>query len=245
MVTLSRQRLAPLVPGLEDAFMRPVPKDTEALQLLTRCVRLFDDHQSLASPELCRLVVAHVYDLVALALGATRDAAAIANGRGVRAARLHAIKTEILNSLNRHELSLASLAARHGVTPRHAQMLFESDGTTFSRFLLDQRLGRAHRMLSNSLLAERTISAIAYEADLVRNDQVMLRIDHGLHIVADQPVSLPLVAMDRASGSVREICLFGAACTATSRALYLRIWSLRDAILSFSRADLASANSPS
>jgi hypothetical protein len=50
MVTLSRQRLAPLVPGLEDAFMRPVPKDTEALQLLTRCVRLFDDHQSLASP---------------------------------------------------------------------------------------------------------------------------------------------------------------------------------------------------
>ena len=36
MITLSRRRLAPLVPGLEDAFMRPVPRDTEALQLLTR-----------------------------------------------------------------------------------------------------------------------------------------------------------------------------------------------------------------
>jgi AraC-like DNA-binding protein len=164
MVTLSRQRLAPLVPGLEDAFMRPVPRDTEALQLLTRYVRLFDDQQSLATPELRSLVVNHVYDLIALALGATRDAAAIANGRGVRAARLHAIKTEILNNLNRRELSLAGLAARHGVTPRHVQMLFESDGTTFSRFLLDQRLARAHRMLSNPLLAERTISAIAYEA---------------------------------------------------------------------------------
>jgi AraC-like DNA-binding protein len=164
MVTLSRQRLAPLVPRLEDAFMRPVPRDVEALQLLTRYVRLFDDQQSLATPELRSLVVTHVYDLVALALGATRDAAAIANGRGARAARLHAIKTEILNSLGRHELSLAGLAARHGVTPRHVQMLFESDGTTFSRFLLDQRLARADRMLRNPLLAERNISAIAYEA---------------------------------------------------------------------------------
>jgi AraC-like DNA-binding protein len=94
-------------------------------------------------------------------LGATRDAAVIANGRGVRAARLSAIKTEILNSLNRHGLSLAGLAARHGVTPRHVQMLLECDGTTFSRFLLDQRLVRAHRILSNPLLAEQTI---AYEA---------------------------------------------------------------------------------
>ena len=164
MVTLSRQRLASLVPGLQDAFMRRVPRDIEALQLLTRYVRLFDDQQSLATPELRGLVVTHVYDLVALALGATRDAVAIANGRGVRAARLHAIKTEILNSLSRDELSLASLAARHRVTPRHVQTLFESDGTTFSRFLLDQRLARAHRMLSNPLLAVRTISAIAYEA---------------------------------------------------------------------------------
>jgi AraC-like DNA-binding protein len=163
MVSLSRQRLAPLVPGLEDAFLRPVPRDTEALQLLTSYIRILDDQQSLASPALRNLVVNHVYDLVALALGPTRDAAATANGRGVRAARLHAIKTEILSSLNRHELSLARLAARHGVTPRHVQTLFESDGTTFSRFLLDQRLARAHNMLSNPLLAKRTISTIVYE----------------------------------------------------------------------------------
>ena len=164
MVTLSRQRLGPLVRGLEDVFMRPVPRDIEALRLLTRYLRLFDDQQSLATPELRSLVVNHVYDLVALALGATQDAAAVANDRGVRAARLHAIKTEILNGLNRHELSLASLAARHGVTPRHVQTLFEGDGMTFSRFLLDQRLARAHHMLTNPLLADRTITTIAYEA---------------------------------------------------------------------------------
>ena len=139
--------------------MRPVARDTEALQLLTRYVRLFDQ-QSLAAPELRSPMVNHVYDFVALALGATRDAAAVANGRGVRAARLHAIKTEILTSLNRQELSLAGLAARHRVTPRHVQMPFESDGRTFSRFLLNGRLAR-DRMLSNPLVAERTISTIA------------------------------------------------------------------------------------
>jgi AraC-like DNA-binding protein len=164
ILTLSRQTLLPLVPGLEDAFMQPVPRDTEALQLLMRYVRLFDDQQSLVTGQMRHLVVNHVYDLVALALGATRDAAAIAKGRGVRAARLHAIKTEILNSSNRHDLSLAGLAARYRVTPRYVQMLFESEDTTFSRFLLDQRLARAHRMLSDPRLAQRTISAIAYEA---------------------------------------------------------------------------------
>lgn len=164
MVTLSRRRLTPLVPRLEDAFMRPVPRDTDALQLLTRYLRLFDDRQSLATPELRSLAVNHVYDLVALALGATGDAAAIAKARGVRAARLNSIKTEILNSLNSHKLSLAGLAARQGVTTRHVQMLFESDGTTFSRFLLDQRLACAHRMLTNPLLAEQTISTTVYEA---------------------------------------------------------------------------------
>jgi AraC-like DNA-binding protein len=164
ILTLSRQTLSPLVPGLEDAFMRPVPRNTEALQMLMRYIRLLDDQQRLATARMRHLVVNHVYDLVALALGATHDAAEIANGRGLRAARLHAIKTEILNSLNRHDLSLAGLAARHGVTPRYVQMLFESEGTTFLRFLLDQRLTRAHRMLSDPRLAERTISAIAYEA---------------------------------------------------------------------------------
>jgi len=56
------------------------------------------------------------------------------------------------------------------------------------------------------------LSIVADIGDLVRDDPVMPRIDHGLHIVADQrPVSLPLVAMGRASGSVSEICLSGAA----------------------------------
>jgi hypothetical protein len=46
MVTLSRRRLERLVPGLEDVFMRPVPRDTESLKLLTGYIRLFDDSRA-------------------------------------------------------------------------------------------------------------------------------------------------------------------------------------------------------
>jgi hypothetical protein len=47
-----------------------------------------------------------VYDLVALALGAAGAVATAADGRRVRLAGLHAIKTEILDSLHRDDLSL-------------------------------------------------------------------------------------------------------------------------------------------
>jgi hypothetical protein len=93
-LSLRRRLLAGMVQGLEDRFLRPIPSENEALQLLTSYVRLFAHQQELATPELRHHVVSHVYDLAALALGGTRDAVAIANGRGLRAARLHAIKTK-------------------------------------------------------------------------------------------------------------------------------------------------------
>src|SRR5262245_33748520 len=51
-----------------------------------------------------------------------------------------------------------------GVSPRYVQLLFENEGTTFSEFLLWERLVRAHRMLTDPLHAERTITALALKA---------------------------------------------------------------------------------
>jgi AraC-like DNA-binding protein len=163
-ISVPRKVLAATVIGLEDALMRPVPADTGALQLLRSYLGVLKDDHTLASPELRQSVVAHVYDLLALTLGATRDAAEIANGRGVRAARLRALKADILDSLGAPALSLVELARRHRVTPRYVQALFEQDGMTFSQFLLNARLARAHRMLRDPLQGGRSISAIAYEA---------------------------------------------------------------------------------
>jgi AraC-like DNA-binding protein len=106
----------------------------------------------------------HVNDLIALALGAAPDVAEMASARGLRAARLHAIKNDIRAALGQQDLTLTALAARHGVSPRYVQALLESDGTTFSQFLLGERLARAHHLLSDPLQMGRSISAIAHAA---------------------------------------------------------------------------------
>src|SRR5712691_3460204 len=132
--------IAPLVPDVGALIARRVPRESQALRLMVRYLGALRDEGALQTAELQSLAVTHVYDLFALALGATREAAAIANGRGVRAARLRAIKTDLAANLGRAGLSINAVAARHGVTPRYVQMLFETDGTTFSQFLLDRRL---------------------------------------------------------------------------------------------------------
>src|SRR5262249_55418544 len=61
-------------------------------------------------------------------------------------------------------LTVTSVALRQRITPRCVHMLFEVEGNTFSQFVLDQRLIRAHSMLSNSSPAGLTITAIAFVA---------------------------------------------------------------------------------
>jgi AraC-like DNA-binding protein len=100
----------------------------------------------------------------ALAIGATRDATEIADGRGLRAARLRAIKADIVRNLREGDVSINALALRHRVSARYIQRLFEGEGTTLSQFVLGQRLVQVHRMLADPCHAHRAISTIAYDA---------------------------------------------------------------------------------
>jgi AraC-like DNA-binding protein len=142
----------------------PIARDGEALRLLVAYLEVLRRDGLPAGAELRRLAVSHVHDLVALAIGANRDAAAIATGHGRKAARLQAIKADIAENLGNPELSVATVAKRQRVTPRYIQMLFESEETTFSEFVLGQRLARAFCRLTDPGSAHAAISAIAYEA---------------------------------------------------------------------------------
>jgi AraC-like DNA-binding protein len=161
-LNIPRAAIAPLVPGLDDALVRPIQRDCTALRLLTSYVGVLQQMASPAEPDLCRLIVDQMYDLVALTIGAGRDAKEVANGRGIRAARLHAIKTDIAGNLGRN-LTADAVAACHGITPRYMRSLFESEATSFSDFVVGQRLARAHRMLCDPRYAAHTIAAIGFE----------------------------------------------------------------------------------
>ena len=76
---------------------------------------------------------------------------------------MRAIKSDVVENLLTEELTVTAIAARHHVTPRYIHKLFEGEGITYSEFVLDQRLARAHRMLTDPRLTDRTIGSLAYD----------------------------------------------------------------------------------
>jgi AraC-like DNA-binding protein len=155
--------LAPLVVHADDAVMRLIPRATDALRLLTRYAEPLLEDGALSTPDLRRLAVSHVHDLVALTLGATRDAEELAQSRGLRAARLSSAKAYIASNSTSRNLSVGAVAKHLGVTPRYLQKLFERGGSTFSTFLLSQRLARARRLLTDPKFNSYQVSSIAYD----------------------------------------------------------------------------------
>ncbi len=161
---IPRTILSAIVADVDDVVMQLIPHKTEALRLLAGyAAPLFNDI-ALATPEFRRTAVNHLHDLVALALGAAHDGTGLVGGRGAPAARLRMAKTYIIENSNRRDLSVGGVAAHLGLTARNLQRLFEGEGTTFSEFLLAQRLNRAHRMLTEPRLAQSAVGAIAYDA---------------------------------------------------------------------------------
>ncbi len=158
-----RPQLAPHLASAQRCFLRRIPHGTPALRLLTDYVSIAWQKQTLANRDLQPVLVSHLYDLMAAMIGATRDAAELAEGRGLRAARLHAIKQDIARNLDQPDLSVTALAIRHGCTPRFVQRLFETEGTSFTEYVLAQRLARARRILTDPRRDCEKISTVAYD----------------------------------------------------------------------------------
>ena len=73
------------------------------------------------------------------------------------------IKDDIAKNLGA-DLSLTALAARHGLAPRLVQRLFETEGTSFTEYVLTQRLALAHRLLTDPRRHGEKISVIAWDS---------------------------------------------------------------------------------
>ena len=156
--------LRPLIGDVEQAAPLLISRSSTALRLLISYLAAISSELTTGEAELQLRIVAHINDLVAMAIGATRDGAVLALGRGVRAARLHAVKADILDSLGNPDLSVGAVAQRQGMTPRHVHRLFEIEGTTFSQFVLGARLARTYHRLADRRHEHQTITAIACAA---------------------------------------------------------------------------------
>jgi AraC-like DNA-binding protein len=160
---LPRAILGARIADLDACIGRRLPSNTEGLALLIGYVDGVCLTE-LANLALCDLVVSHVYDLVALLLGAKGDARHLAQQRGARAARLAAILRQIERRSRDPELSAITIALLLGVTPRYVHLLLEETGKSFTHHVLERRLERAVALLRDPQWCQRKIADIAVEA---------------------------------------------------------------------------------
>ena len=163
-LALSRPMISALAPDYSQAFGRPIPSSSAALGLLIRYLDVVRAGDELTNPAIGQSVSDHIIDLAALALGTRGDYAELARQRGAKAARLAAIRSDILRTIGHSDLSTELIAARHGISPRYVRKLFEEDGSSFSSFVLTERVAKAHRMLIDRRYAHLNIAQIAHES---------------------------------------------------------------------------------
>jgi AraC-like DNA-binding protein len=117
----------------------------------------------LSDPVVAEKIGWHFVDLIALALQPSRDATHIARNRGLKAARLRSILTEINKHFCSPEIGPRMIAAKVNISERYLHQLLEEGGLTFTHMVRDLRLDRAFAMLRDQTLDHLHISQIAYE----------------------------------------------------------------------------------
>ncbi len=160
-IGFARRLLVPLLGGNPPLAMNKLIR-TEPLARLARLALELTSGRALSFAQDTSRMADQALDLAALALGATPDAAHHARGRGLREARLRAIKADMLALASRGDLSLTQVAARHGVSPGYLRALFRQEQTTFTDYLLRLRLQLAWRRLVEPRLGQRSVSDIAF-----------------------------------------------------------------------------------
>lgn len=163
MVSVPHRILTRLIPGAEDFARTSFVKNRMELNLLRAYVA-----SVFAAPNLCPATLqtagTHIADLVALAIGASGDAAHRADNQCLRAARSLALRQTIATKLSDPALSLTTVARENGISERQTQRLFNDLGTSFSQFLQAKRLDLAHALLLHPLQRDRRIADIALDS---------------------------------------------------------------------------------
>ena len=144
-------------------MLRPIPRGTGALNLLTHMVGPLIEDALIDAPNMRPLVAAHLCDLASVSLGATREALAVPRDAGSERRGFAPSRPTSRHTLP--GLTFALLQLRGAMESLIATSAgFESEGTSFSEFVLGRRLVRARRLLTDSRWAGRSISSIAFNS---------------------------------------------------------------------------------
>lgn len=158
-----RRFLLQVSPSAESRLAQPLAHDRVLSRMIDRYFVLCNEMAVELDVLGQKAAAQHLADLVGLLLGATSRERETISQRGFSAARLDLMKADILQNLDKSDLSIETIARANGLSGRQAQRLFARSGTTFSEFVLEQRLSLARRLLHVPDRSRR-ISDVAYTA---------------------------------------------------------------------------------
>lgn len=158
---IERNCVTPAVPNVDQWVGQTIPRSNEALSHFTTFLRKLDERQPLESEELRRCVVTHVFNVLALILNSPAASVKPQDHERAGATRLSSIRKYVTQHLADQDISIAGVAAANHLSPRQLQRLFEASGTTFSEYLLMERLKSVHAALLDAGQRERSVSDIA------------------------------------------------------------------------------------
>jgi AraC-like DNA-binding protein len=143
---------------IADLMLRPVPKSFPPLQLLITygAYLLMSGPRSPQEADMANIHFNEILPLVVAYLEQPQSSKDMQQ-------RLSPVKAYIESNLGNSELDVGAVAGLIEVTPRYVQKLFQQEGTTFSRYLLERRLLAAKKRLTEGEDMS-PVSTIAYEA---------------------------------------------------------------------------------
>lgn len=159
---LPADEMRALVRNPEDLAYRPIDPDNEALAHLRRYVGFLSEEPALDAA-VTGPVRRVLLDLLALALGGSRDAMEAARFRGLKAARLQQILAIIRAGYAEPSFSAETVAGSLRLSANYIQKLLYETGSTFTDRVLELRLQKAQAMLSRPGRRHAKVSEIALE----------------------------------------------------------------------------------
>jgi AraC-like DNA-binding protein len=161
-----RRLLLQVAPSAETQLARPLGHDRAMSAMIDRYFRLCNEVATELDVSGQKATAHHLADLVGLLLAKSGEQKDLMESCGSSAARLSFMKADILKNLDKSELTIEKIARANALSGRQAQRLFASSGTTFSEFVLEQRLLLARRILLHESSRHRKISDVAYTVGL-------------------------------------------------------------------------------
>jgi AraC-like DNA-binding protein len=156
-----RRLLLRVAPTAETQLARPLGHDRTLNMMIDRYFRLCNDLAEDLDILAQKAAEQHLADLVGLLLG-TRGGKDLIERDESSTGPLNFVKADILKNLGKNDLTIESVARANALSARQAQRLFAASGTTFSEFVLEQRLLLARRLLLHEQSRHRKVSDVAY-----------------------------------------------------------------------------------